>query len=217
MSNGQAALAKLLASGCKQLSLALTEAQTQQLLDYTAALEKWNKTYNLTAVRDTESMMKRHVLDALSVVASVRKQQPKTLADIGTGGGVPGIILAIALPDLQVFLIESIGKKCRFLRHIVSELGLQTRVNVVQSRVERWQPDAPLSAIICRAFTSLDNFTTITRHLGDEQTVWWAMKSAYTEAEERELASDFVLHNNLTLHVPFETAERHLLVLRREI
>ncbi len=209
-------LSALLLAGCRQLELTLTEVQIQQLLDYTAALEKWNKTYNLTAVRDTETMIKRHVLDALSVVAYVRDYQPQSLADIGSGAGVPGLILAIALPDLQVFLLESIGKKCRFLRHVVAQLGLQARVTVVQQRVEVWQPPLPLSVVICRAFTSLKKFTTITRHLGAADTIWLAMKAADTTAEEQDLPADFHLQANRALAVPFETAQRHLLVLYRQ-
>lgn len=215
----QTPLSALLTSGCEQLGLALTETQTQHLLAYIEALEKWNKTYNLTAVRDSETMLKRHVLDALSVVKLVRQQQPATLADIGTGAGIPGVILAIMLPELQVFLVESIGKKCRFLRHVINVLAIKSRVHVVQQRVEDWQPQATLgtsmSVVICRAFTSLNNFTTITRHLGDENTVWLAMKSAYTAEEERNLTADFILEDNMTLNVPFESAGRRLLVLRR--
>lgn len=207
-------LAAVLDSGCQQLGLTLTQAQSQQLIDYTLLLEKWNKTYNLTAIRDAETMMKRHVVDALSVVERVRVQHPQTLADIGTGGGVPGVILAIVMPELQVFLVESIGKKCRFLRHVVTELGLQANVQVVQVRVESWQPHAPLSVVICRAFTSLANFTTITRHLGDVNTVWLAMKAAETADEESDLPADFTLQPPIALTVPFETAKRQLLVVR---
>lgn len=208
------ALADLLAAGCKQLDLTLTEAQTEQLLRYTQELEKWNKTYNLTAVRDSEAMMKRHVLDALSVVKSVEKIHPTTLADIGTGGGIPGVILAVVFPELRVYLVESIGKKCRFLRQVSTVLGLSGRVEVVQQRVEAWHVDSPLSIIICRAFTSLENFTTITRHLGDTQSVWLAMKADNTKAEAEQLPKDFTVVNDETLNVPFEAAERHLLTLK---
>ncbi len=208
-------LTRILNEGCQQLDLTLSEAQIEQLLRYTRELEKWNKTYNLTAVRDIEAMMKRHVLDALSVVSSVGKLAPTTLADIGTGGGIPGVILAIVFPELRVYLVESIGKKCRFLRHVVTVLGLSERVEVVQQRVEAWQIEAPLSIVICRAFTSLENFTTITHHLGDENTLWLAMKADNTESEAERLPSNFSITNDEALVVPFEAAGRHLLTLRK--
>ncbi len=208
-------LSTLLHGGCEQLGLTLTDAQFEQLLVYVRQLEKWNKTYNLTAIRDPEEMVKRHVLDALSVVRPVERLAPTSLADIGTGGGVPGVILAIALPELQVQLVESIGKKCRFLRHIVTVLGLSERVEVVQQRVENWQVETPRSIVICRAFTSLKNFTTITRHLGDADTVWLAMKANDTVAETEALPDDFSITADEVLAVPFEVAQRHLLILRK--
>ncbi len=208
-------LLSILNSGCQQLDLTLSEAQMAQLLDYVRLMEKWNKTYNLTAVRDAEDMMKRHVLDALSVVGAVAKHSPTTLADIGTGGGIPGVILAVVFPDLRVYLVESIGKKCRFLRYVVSALGLSERVNIVQQRVEQWQLPEPLSIVICRAFTSLDNFTTITQHLGDEATRWLAMKADNTGDEVAQLSNAFILKEDEVLRVPFEQAERHLLTLQK--
>ncbi len=211
-----ARLRAILSTGLEKLDLTLSNAQIEQLLHYTQELEKWNKTYNLTAIRDVEAMLKRHVLDALSVVNPIGKYQPKTLADIGTGGGIPGIILAIAFPELQVYLIESIGKKCRFLRHITNALGISRRVQVIQQRVEQWQPNDYLDIIICRAFTSLDNFANITQHLGNQDSIWLAMKADKTENEVSQLTDDFILQNDMILTVPFETAERHLLVLHKK-
>lgn len=207
-------LTQLLSQAADKLGISVNEQQQTQLLRYAVELEKWNKTYNLTAVRQLDEIVKRHLVDALSVVPKVQALTPKTLADIGTGGGIPGIILAIVLPDLQVDLVESIGKKCRFLRHVISVLELNDRVKVQQTRVEQWHGSAPYSIIICRAFTSLENFTTITRHLGDAHSYWLAMKSAYT-AEEAQLPTDVKLIQNYRLLVPFETAERHLLVLKQ--
>ncbi|PID65689.1 MAG: 16S rRNA (guanine(527)-N(7))-methyltransferase RsmG [Gammaproteobacteria bacterium] len=206
----------LLCQASEQLGISLTEQQQTQLLDYAVELEKWNKTYNLTAVRQFEAIIKRHLIDALSVVPYVQSLSPKTLADIGTGGGIPGIILAIVLPGLQVDLVESIGKKCRFLRHVVNRLHLDERVSVQQIRVENWQINSPRCIIICRAFTSLENFTTITRHLGDQHSYWLAMKSAQTGDEESRLPADFKFIANQRLMVPFAAAKRHLLVFKRE-
>lgn len=208
-------LRAILFDGCEQLGLMLSETQIEQLIHYTQALEKWNKTYNLTAIRDVELMVKRHVVDALSVVESIGKYSPKTLADIGTGGGIPGVVLAVVFPELQVYLVESVGKKCRFLRHVVAVLGLSSRVHVMQQRVENWQPDAPLSIVICRAFTSLENFTAMTRHLGNGETLWLAMKAANIADEVNRLPSDFNIVDNEQLNVPLESAERHLLVMKK--
>ncbi len=208
-------LSSILTDSCKQLGLKLSEVQIAQLLDYVRLLDKWNKTYNLTAIRGEEAIMTRHVVDALSVVSVVAKYSPATLADIGTGGGIPGVILAIVFPDLHVYLVESIGKKCRFLRYATANLGLSGRVQVIQQRVERWQLPMPLSIIICRAFTSLANFTAITRHLGDEHTLWLAMKADDTDEEMTQLPNDFILSEDEVLCVPFEEAERHLLTLKK--
>ncbi len=208
-------LQKILSQATDELGISVTDKQINQLLDYAVELEKWNKTYNLTAVRKLDEIVKRHVVDALSVVPYIQELSPKTLADIGTGGGVPGVILAIIFPELQIDLVESIGKKCRFLRHISVKLGLSDRLSVQKVRVESWQVDTPKGIIICRAFTSLENFTTITRHLGDENSHWLAMKSAYTAEEESQLPKDFRLLENHCLTVPFEEAERHLLIMKR--
>lgn len=208
-------LENTLSQAADKLGITLSEQQQQQLIHYATELEKWNKTYNLTAVRELDDIVKRHVIDALSVVPHVERLSAKTLADIGSGGGIPGIILAIVFPKLQVDLVESIGKKCRFLRHVTAQLGLAERVTIQQKRVETWQVSTPRCIIICRAFTSLENFTTITQHLGDQNSHWLAMKSAYTADEEEALPDDFELKANYRLLVPFETAERHLLLLQR--
>lgn len=210
-------LTLLLTAGCNELSLSPTVEQREQLVAYTTELHKWNKTYNLTAVRTLDDIMKRHIFDALSVLTQVQSYHPKHIADIGTGGGIPGVILAIMLPEAHIYLVESIGKKCRFLRHVVAQLGLSSRITVVQQRVEQWQPNEPMTVIICRAFTSLENFTKITQHLGDKNSAWLAMKSAHTEQEIAELPKQFMLQDNITLNVPYETAGRHLLVLAKNI
>lgn len=204
----------LLTNACEELDLYLTDSQREQLVVYTQTLEKWNKTYNLTAIRNVEDMMKRHVVDALSVVPTLQALSPKRLADIGTGGGVPGVVLAIVLPTLHVDLVESIGKKCRFLRHVINQLSLNQRVAVRQTRVEAWVPDSEVDVIICRAFTSLANFITITRHLGGKHAYWLAMKSAHTADEEKALPGDFEISRNVVLIVPYEAAARHLLIIR---
>ncbi|MGY0398364.1 MAG: 16S rRNA (guanine(527)-N(7))-methyltransferase RsmG [Ostreibacterium sp.] len=210
-------LSQLLSQASKSLGIILSLEQQEQLIRYTLELEKWNHTYNLTAVRDAEKIMKRHIIDTLSMVKILKQLSPKTLADIGTGGGIPGVILAIVLPNLQVALLENIGKKCRFLRHVTHLLALTERVIIYQQRVENWQPEYPVSVIICRAFTSLENFMAITYHLGNHDSYWLAMKSAHTATEERNLPNDVIIEHNIALEVPFETAERHLLILKKQL
>ncbi len=210
----QSRLFSLLQTACAELGLTLDEVQSKQLVDYTIELAKWNKTYNLTAVREPQAIMKRHVIDALSVVSALRQLSPTSLADVGTGAGVPGVVLAVVMPEIYVYLIESIGKKCRFLRHITQHLGLAERVSVVQQRVEQWQPGQLPSVIICRAFTSLANFMTLTRRLGGQDSYWLAMKAAQTEAEEKAVPKDFYLVDKRRLTVPFEAAQRHLLLFK---
>ncbi len=208
-------LQNILSQATNELGINLTSEQVESLINYAVELEKWNKTYNLTAIRSLDDIVKRHLVDALSVVPYIKSLSAQSLADIGTGGGVPGVVLAIVFPELHIDLVESIGKKCRFLRHIVAKLKLDDRVLVRQVRVESWQVEDAIDIIICRAFTSLENFTTITRHLGGVDSYWLAMKSAYTDEEESQLSSDFKLIEKNHLVVPFEEAERYLLVLKQ--
>lgn len=208
-------LERLLAKGCDALHLSPTPTQTQQLIRYIHTLHQWNQAYNLTAVRQTENMMQRHVLDTLAVLNPLQPYPAKQIADIGSGAGIPGLILAIMQPETEVFLVESIGKKCRFLRHTVTLLGLAERVKVIQQRVEQWQPEKPVPMIICRAFTALENFTKITQHLGNESSVWLAMKTLPVDDEIKQLPDNFKLKKQITLTVPYEPATRCLLVLQR--
>lgn len=201
---------------CEQLGLSLADSQVKQLIDYVLLLEKWNQTYNLTAVRDAEAMLYRHVIDALSVAHAVNDNS--VLADIGTGAGIPGLVLAIVYPHSQVYLLDSVGKKCRFLRHAVTTLGLNKnseRVFVVNERVEKWQPQVAFDFIICRAFTSLANFITITAHLGSSKTHWLAMKADEITAEKSAIEANFAVLKDEVLNVPFETACRRLVWIKQ--
>lgn len=213
--------AAIIAKTCEQLDLTLAESQVKQLIDYVLLLEKWNQTYNLTAIRDAEAMLYRHVIDALSVVKVFDNQS--VLADIGTGAGIPGLIIAIVYPDSRVYLLDSVGKKCRFLQQAVQMLQLNKdgeRVFVVNERVEKWQPqqqqpDLVFDFIICRAFTSLKNFTTITRHLGADKTYWLAMKAEDITAEKADMDAAYTVVKDEVLKVPFESACRRLLWIKK--
>ncbi len=195
----------------------LNDQQIESLIIYAKELELWNKTYNLTAVKGIENIIKRHIFDSLSVVLEIKNNKINKLADIGCGAGLPGIILAIAIPTLEVYLVESIDKKCRFLRHIIQKLGLNKRVFVISERVEKYQPEFNFEGIICRAFTNLENFVTLTKHLGDNSSLWLAMKSEHTKDEEKLLEkTNFNIIKNILLEVEFTEANRHLILLKKQ-
>lgn len=203
--------ARQLSRGAEQMGIALSEHQAEQLLAYMALLNKWNKAYNLTAVRDPNEMVSRHLLDSLSVLPHI--EQGRWL-DVGSGGGMPGVILAIMLPDSDFTLLDSNGKKTRFLTQVRLELGLDN-MQVVNSRVEAFSPDRPFDGIVSRAFSSLADFTELTRHLSTPQTRWLAMKGLYPQDELQALADDFRVQRSIELSVPGSDASRHLLVLQR--
>lgn len=200
-----------LARGAKQMGIDLEDNQAEQLLDYMALLNKWNKAYNLTAVRNPDEMVSRHLLDSLSVLPFVSQGH---WLDVGSGGGMPGVILAIMLPDSRFTLLDSNGKKTRFLTQVKLELGLDN-MQVANSRVEAFSPDHAFDGIVSRAFSSLADFTGLTRHLSTPDTQWLAMKGLYPDAELQALDDDFSVQRSMELAVPGCVASRHLLILKR--
>ncbi len=205
--------AQELSTGARQLGVELSEAQHAQLLAYLALLIKWNKAYNLTAVRNPDEMVSRHLLDSLSVMPFIHSDSERWL-DVGSGGGMPGIPLAILHPHKQVTVLDSNGKKTRFLTQVKLELKLDN-LQVIHSRVEAFQPEQPFSGIVSRAFSSMENFTNWTRHLGDAQTQWLAMKGLHPADELVALPADFKVDSEQALTVPGCQGQRHLLILRR--
>ncbi|RWU26906.1 16S rRNA (guanine(527)-N(7))-methyltransferase RsmG [Pseudomonas alkylphenolica] len=203
--------AEELSTGARQLGVELSEAQHAQLLAYLALLIKWNKAYNLTAVRNPDEMVSRHLLDSLSVMPFIHSAR---WLDVGSGGGMPGIPLAILHPDKQVTVLDSNGKKTRFLTQVKLELKLDN-LTVIHKRVEEFQPELPFTGIVSRAFSSMENFTNWTRHLGDEQTQWLAMKGLHPADELVALPADFRVDSEQALTVPGCQGQRHLLILRR--
>jgi len=203
--------AEELTLGARELGVALSETQHSQLLGYLALLIKWNKAYNLTAVRDPDEMVSRHLLDSLSVVPFIDGERQ---LDVGSGGGMPGIPLAIMFPDMKVTLLDSNGKKTRFLTQVKLELKLDN-LEVIHSRAEAFQPQQPFTGIISRAFSSLEDFTEWTRHMGDTNTRWLAMKGLHPADELVALPADFNLESAQALAVPGCQGQRHLLILRR--
>lgn len=206
--------AQELISGAQQLAVELTEHQQQLLLQYLGLLIKWNKAYNLTAVRNPDEMVSRHLLDSLSVVPYVQLYGDNWL-DVGSGGGMPGIPLAILFPERKFTLLDSNGKKTRFLTQVKLELQLDN-LEVIHSRAEAFNPELAFSGIISRAFSSLADFSNWTRHLGDLQTRWLAMKGVHPDDELQALPEDFRLNSCQILKVPGCQGQRHLLILQRQ-
>ena len=205
--------AEELLQGARELGIELSAQQQEQLLAYLGLLIKWNKAYNLTAVRDPDEMVSRHLLDSLSVVPFVAERGDNWL-DVGSGGGMPGIPLAILFPERRFTTLDSNGKKTRFQTQVKLELKL-ANLEVVHSRVENFQPTQPFSAIVSRAFSSLADFAEWTRHLGDVNTLWLAMKGQYPHEELAALPADFRVEAEHVLQVPGCQGQRHLLILRR--
>ncbi|WP_024461776.1 16S rRNA (guanine(527)-N(7))-methyltransferase RsmG [Marinimicrobium sp. LS-A18] len=202
-----------LTAGIAELGLTITEHQTEQLLTYLQEFHKWNRAYNLSAVRDIDAMLDRHLLDSLSVLAHVQARTPRRLIDVGTGGGLPGIPLAIALPDCQITLLDSNGKKTRFLFHIKTLLKLNN-VSVENRRVEQFRPDQPFDIVISRAFASLADMVSGCEHLLSSEGLFMAMKGVYPEAELAEVEDRVELVQSHPLQVPGNEGERHLLEMR---
>jgi 16S rRNA (guanine527-N7)-methyltransferase len=201
-------LAAQLASGVKALGLeSMVSADMQaQCLAYMALMQKWNKVYNLTAIRDPQEMLSLHVLDSLSVLPHI---QSGNLLDVGSGGGLPGLIIAITRPDVQVTTIDTVQKKAIFMRQVKAELGL-TNAQVVHGRVEAYQPPSPFEQVISRAFSDIALFRRLTMHLIKPYGRWLAMKGVIPD-EELQLAS-VIPSEIIRLQVPDLQAERHLIV-----
>jgi 16S rRNA (guanine527-N7)-methyltransferase len=204
-----------LSRGAQQLAVELTAETQEKLLAYLALLIKWNKAYNLTAVRNPDEMVSRHLLDSLSVVPFVGALGDNWL-DVGSGGGMPGIPLAILFPERRFTLLDSNGKKTRFLTQVKLELKL-ANLEVVHNRVEAFTPAQPFSGIVSRAFSSLEDFSNWTRHLGDGETRWLAMKGLHPDDELQALPPDFRVESAHQLEVPGCQGQRHLLILRRTL
>lgn len=201
---------RILDDGLAALNVACDGGQRQRLLSLLALLHKWNRAYNLTAVRSPEAMVSRHLLDSASVAFAVRGP---TLLDVGSGPGFPGLVLAILNPELQVTLLDSNGKKVRFQRQAVMELGLDN-VRCEQVRVESF--DATFNQIISRAFAALGDFIELTEPLLTAGGEWLAMKGGLEPRELEALPAGVVVHERLALTVPgVEDAERQLLRLGR--
>ncbi|MDI3324174.1 16S rRNA (guanine(527)-N(7))-methyltransferase RsmG [Pontibacterium granulatum] len=203
-------LRNTLERGLDRMNLTLEAGQIDTLMAYLQMLIKWNKAYNLTAVRDPQEMVSRHLLDSLSVLPYIRNE---ALIDVGSGPGLPGIPLAICRPDLQITTLDSNGKKTRFQLQAKIELKLDN-LTVVHERVEKYQVE-PFKQVISRAFASLEDMIHWTRHLCAEEGVFLAMKGLYPDEELAALPTDIVVKDSHRLQVPDTDGERHLLILGR--
>ncbi|MFL9988839.1 MULTISPECIES: 16S rRNA (guanine(527)-N(7))-methyltransferase RsmG [Paraburkholderia] len=208
------ALAPLLADGVRELGLDLSDAQLGKLLDYVALLSKWNAVYNLTAIRDPRQMLIQHILDSLSIVPHLATRGASSVLDVGSGGGLPGIVLAIVLPEWTVTVNDIVHKKTAFQAQAKAELGL-ANLSVVTGRVETLQPGAEVPAkfdvIVSRAFAELADFVTLARHLVAEQGAIWAMKGVRPDGEIERLPAGAHVEQIIRLNVPSLDAERHLI------
>lgn len=200
-----------LAAGVRELGLVLDERQLASLLTLLAELADWNSRCNLTAIRDPEQMLRKHLLDSLAVLPYLGG---RTVADIGTGAGFPGLPLAIANPTRQYTLIEATGKKVRFVSHGVERLGL-TNVAVIHARAEVWRAPAPFDRVLARALGSLAEFVRVAGHLCAPRGRLLAMKGRQPAAEIAALPRGWRLLASHELRVPGLEAERHLLELGR--
>lgn len=201
-------LAFQLAEGIETLGLQeiVTPEKQSQCLAYLALLQKWNKVYNLTAVRDPQEMLVLHLLDSLSVLPYI---QSGRLLDVGSGGGLPGLVVAITRPDVEVTTIDTVQKKAIFMRQVKAELGLQN-AQVIHGRVEAYQAPSPFSQIISRAFSDIALFKQLTTHLMAPCGSWLAMKGLVPEDELQK--AGITPKEVIRLQVPQLQAQRHLIV-----
>ncbi|EJW7250283.1 16S rRNA (guanine(527)-N(7))-methyltransferase RsmG [Salmonella enterica] len=199
-------LSRLLANA----GISLTDHQKTLLVAYVDMLHKWNKAYNLTSVRDPNEMLVRHILDSIVVAPYLQGQR---FIDVGTGPGLPGIPLAIVLPDAHFTLLDSLGKRVRFLRQVQRELKLEN-ITPVQSRVEAYPSEPPFDGVISRAFASLNDMVSWCHHLPGEKGRFYALKGQLPGDEIASLPDNFSVESVEKLRVPQLEGERHLVIIK---
>lgn len=207
-------LAGLILAGATGLGVDLAHGQTDQLVGYLRLIDRWNATYNLTAVRSLEAMATHHVVDSLSVVVPMRRRLPgseKRILDVGTGAGLPGVVLAIVERESIVVCVDSVGKKAAFVTHVAAALGLEN-LSAVHSRVEAINAPPSFGFIVSRAYGSLPAFVSATRHLLALGGWWMAMKGKVPHQELTDAASLGTVFEIEQVSIPGLRAERCLLI-----
>lgn len=206
-------LESLLSKGTEKLNIDLDKQQVKQFLSYLTLLLRWNKVHNLTAIREPEAMVTHHLLDSLAVADTVKSAT--RLLDVGSGAGLPGLVLAILYPKMSISLVDSIQKKTAFLSQVKAELHLRN-VTIHTSRVEKLHLSAKFDAIISRAFSDLSKFVALSAHLLAENGRFYAMKGSIPEEEIQALPNEMKVTSIMPLTVPFLDASRHLLVIEKK-
>jgi len=201
---------QFLESGAIQLGLSLNKTEVDRLANYLQLFEKWNRTFNLSAIRDPMEMVKLHLLDSLAIAPLVEGHR---FIDVGTGGGLPGIPLAIVNPDKHFVLLDSAGKKTRFLFQVKQALGLDN-VEIINDRVENYCPDQQFEAILSRAFASLKDMVAGCEHLLASNGRFWAMKGQYPTDEIEAIKPGYAVDRLFTIDVPGLDADRCLLSIK---
>jgi 16S rRNA (guanine527-N7)-methyltransferase len=206
------ALMQVLAEGIAEMGLNVSPAQQEQLMDYLALMFKWNSVYNLTSLRDPMQMVTHHLLDSLAAVPAFA--QARNVLDVGSGGGLPGIVLAIVRPDMKVSMIDTVHKKTAFLTQVKAELGL-ANVTVYTARVEQLQVSDKFDVITSRAFADLSDFVNWSSHLLAEQGRYIALKGVAPQEEQQRLPAAWRVSGVEALQVPKLGAERHLVFIEK--
>jgi 16S rRNA (guanine527-N7)-methyltransferase len=192
--------------------LFVSEEQQLKLINYVLMMHKWNKAYNLTSVRDPKKMMIKHILDSIVVAPFLDKVQ---YIDVGTGPGLPGIPLAIMCPDKHFILLDSLGKRVRFMKQVAYELKIDN-IQPVQSRVEDFIPNVEIDGVLSRAFASLKDMLHWCQHLVNSQGVFFALKGQISSDELNELPLEFTLQETIKLDVPNLEGERHIIKIKKQ-
>lgn len=195
----------------QQAQIDLSESQIEQQLALVGLLDKWNKAYNLTSVRNPKDMLPRHIMDSLTVGEYLEGQR---FIDVGTGPGLPGLPLAIAEPDKEFVLLDSLGKRIRFIRQVCHELKL-TNVTAVQARVEDYQDEKKFDGVISRAFASLNDMLSWCQHLPAENGRFYALKGLYPQDELEQLPGHYKIESIEQIKVPGIDASRHIVIISK--
>ncbi|QCB47569.1 16S rRNA (guanine(527)-N(7))-methyltransferase RsmG [Hydrogenophaga sp. PAMC20947] len=212
----------VLTAGLRSLDLPLSDAQVSQLLDYLALLQKWNKVYNLTAVRDPAEMLTHHLLDSLAAIGPLRREIANAelsgrvrLLDVGSGGGLPGVVIAIVCPQIDVSCVDTVGKKAAFVQQAAATMGLPN-LRGVHARVESLKAEqgGGFDVVCSRAFASLPDFTGWSRAALKTGAVWMAMKGKHPTEELKSLPADVAVFHVEQLQVPGLDAERCIIWMR---